>query len=207
MAFCRKCGAALNEGTGVCHACGAADVAPAGTPPVAVPAKKKSRVKTILLVVAGVFVGLIVLSMLVPPAPKSSSASKPPDTSSSAQPSATPQQQKTETESSLSPEKQEEGSLLLGAIGARQIMSMTPYPSSLEFNAIGVMENKTVCYAYHARDKHGEMKVGQAVLTDTGEFKNYTDKDFTPLWDKECAHRSGKSVTAKVVEVLNASLK
>jgi len=29
MAFCRKCGAALNEGTGVCHACGAADVAPA----------------------------------------------------------------------------------------------------------------------------------------------------------------------------------
>jgi hypothetical protein len=209
MAFCRKCGAALNEGSGLCHACGAADAAPGGIPTVAAPAKKKSVVKTIVLVVLGVFVGLVVLSFLVPPPSKSSSAAKPPDASSSAQPaaSATPQQQKTEAVNYDSPEKQEEASLLFGAIGARQIMSLTPYPSSLEFRAIAVMEDRSLCYEYHARDKHGEVKPGQAVLTTAGEFKAYPDKDFGPLWEKECAHKSGKSVTAKVVDVLKASLK
>jgi len=78
-------------------------------------------------------------------------------------------------------------------------MSMTPYPSSLEFNAIGVMENNTVCYAYHARDKHGEMKVA-SVLTDTGEFKNYTDKDFYSALGQRVRPQERQSVTAKVVE-------
>jgi hypothetical protein len=142
--------------------------------------------------VAGTFAALIVLGIIIVP----SSASSPGVASP----------QKTGT-SSDSPEKQEEASILYGAMGAKQVLSATPYPNSVQFNFIGVMEDRTLCYEYHLRDKRGENQAGAAVLTTAGQFKTYTDKEFPPLWHQECANKTGKDRTKKILALLNASTK
>ena len=49
----------------------------------------------------------------------------------------------------------------------------------------------TTCYGYRAQNGFGGLNRGQAVLTPTGKFKSDEMDGFAPLWNKECAHKTG----------------
>ena len=89
----------------------------------------------------------------------------------------------------------------LAQLGAKTLKSSMRDPDSFKLEAALVMEDGAVCYEYRARNGFGGMNRGQAVLQTSGKrfaFKSSEQPGFMPLWNRECANKSGEDVSAGV---------
>ena len=89
----------------------------------------------------------------------------------------------------------------LAQLGAKTLKSSMRDPDSFKLEAALVMEDGAVCYEYRARNGFGGMNRGQAVLQTSGKrfaFKSSEQPGFMPLWNRECANKSGEDVSAGI---------
>ncbi len=102
-------------------------------------------------------------------------------------------------------EKAEENKKTVRAAnGAVMLKNVMRNPDSFKLSSARVISSTgTVCYVYHAQNGFGGFNMGHAVFTSTGEFKTDESNGFTTLWNKECAHKSGKEAADVVNTILD----
>lgn len=187
---CRECGKDISKSAQACPHCG----------------YKLRRTRRLVARFATIFVAIpIVITIFAaslanqaaPPKPEmaGSFTYQPPPPEPETPETAPPQP---ETYAQTAARKKRDRAAQLAMAGATALKKAMRDPESFKLeSALQIESTGAVCYEYRSKNGFGGVNVGQAVLSaDAKNFKTDEEGGFTPLWDKECANRSGTEVAA-----------
>lgn len=86
----------------------------------------------------------------------------------------------------------------LAAIAAKQLHDGARNPDSFKLSEVLIMPSDASCFTYRAQNGFGGMNVEQAIVTTKGRMFTQDADEFVPLWNKECANKTGDDETAKI---------
>jgi hypothetical protein len=82
--------------------------------------------------------------------------------------------------------------------GAKQLRESMRNPDSFKLTQVLVMGNGASCYEFRSQNGFGGVNVGQAALSAKGRFRTSESDNFSPLWNRECANKTGEDKTWEV---------
>jgi hypothetical protein len=83
------------------------------------------------------------------------------------------------------------------ALGVGQIRQTIANSGTLKLSRVTVMPNGATCYEFHLQNSRGITYLRTAIL-DGGVLKPSGSTGFTGLWNRVCAHGSGRDITAQI---------
>ena len=140
----------------------------------------------------GIIVGFALLSGIIGSSSNTTSAPATPQTPEQAAAAQEAAKQKAAADA------KKEARFQFAVAGAKQLRESMRNPDAFKLSQVLVMANGAVCYDYHAQNGFGGMNVGQAALSPKGQFKTSESDGFVPLWNRECASKTGEDKTWEV---------
>lgn len=99
---------------------------------------------------------------------------------------------KSQTPAEKAAEEKESARVSSAATFAVMLKRSMRDPDSFNLNSVLIIDKTgAICYEYRARNGFNGLNVGQAVLSPRGTFKTSEMSGFSPIWNKECAHKTG----------------